>query len=74
MMYMLLWLVQQAAWLMPLAVGGQRTTQASSESSSESAGRLRTMADEAFIGGRADEALKLLGRVIALEPLIEGNF
>ena len=32
------------------------------------------MADEAFIGGRADEALKLLGRVIALEPLNEGNF
>lgn len=32
------------------------------------------MADEALISGKADEALQLLGRVIALEPLNERNY
>ncbi|KAH8087561.1 hypothetical protein JL720_6871 [Aureococcus anophagefferens] len=39
----------------------------------ESAGSLRSKADEALISGRTDEALSLLGKAIGLEPLNERN-
>ena len=44
-----------------------------SERKEETVGQLRSKADEALISGRAEEALVLLGKVIALEPLSERN-
>lgn len=40
----------------------------------ESPGKLRSMADEALMNGKAEVALQLLGRVITLEPLNERNY
>lgn len=58
-----------AALSSPLA-HAETTTRAPPE---ESAGSLRSKADEALISGRTDEALSLLGRAIGLEPLNERN-
>uniref|UniRef100_A0A7S3NNF0 J domain-containing protein n=1 Tax=Aureoumbra lagunensis TaxID=44058 RepID=A0A7S3NNF0_9STRA len=40
----------------------------------ESPGRLRSMAEEAFVSGRSDDALALWGRVLEMEPLNERNY
>ena len=58
-----------AALSSPLA-HAETTTRAPPE---ESAGSLRSKADEALISGRTDEALSLLGKAIGLEPLNERN-
>ncbi|KAJ8600542.1 hypothetical protein CTAYLR_007922 [Chrysophaeum taylorii] len=67
------WVAQQLALLSPVfaVAAAQRSHQPLGESS---AGKLRSLADEALIKGKADEALELLGRVISLEPLNERNF
>ena len=66
----MMWLVGVAAAMGSAAFAAETTTRAAPP---ESAGQLRSKADEALIGGKTDEALSLLGKAISLEPLNERN-